>query len=294
MDTKELTAILVVAMVGCVIVAGFIPVVGETVEPNVKIINEGAYNLTDNDDDYTIIYDPSGKYIIGDKEVLFTDLPADAITIASAKDMLLRMQNWAPQNYNLWLFIDGQAARVIASNANPNPVTINFNNGVLTWDAQTNNYTSDDSFRVFNPDGAYTMTYYDQPATVLKDTTVIVGNGTTAVNAWTNRFYIEGTTDDITVTPATGITVSNVQVNTTAIPSLKDGVKLDSVTFTATDGENTVDATYNRVIVPIEIIAEKAIHADDNTASIISMIPIILILGIVVMFVGVVLVRRYV
>lgn len=294
MEIKDLTAILVVAMVGCVLVAGFIPVVGETVEPNVKIINEGAYNLTDNDDNYTIIYDPSGKYIIGDKEIPFSDLPADSITIASAKNMLLRFQNWSAQSYNLWLFVDGATPVVIASVLNDSPVTITFNNGTFTWGENTSSYTSDDSVRIFNPDGAYTMTKYNESATILKDTTVIVGNGTTLVNAWTNRFYIEGTTDDITVTPATGITVSNVQVNTTDISSLKDGVKLDSITFTATDGENTVNATYNRVIVPIEITAEKAIHADENTASMIAMIPFILIMGIVLMFVGVVLVRRYV
>ena len=295
MEPKRLIELTVGIVVGLVVFSAILmPVVNNATVTHKTIINEGAYNLSDSDDDYTITYDPTGKFVIGDKEIPFNTLPNDAITIASAKDMLLRFQNWAAQSYNVWLFVDGEAARVVASNTNASPVNIVFNNGSFSVDAGSisASYTSDESVRIFNPDGKYTMTIYDQPATILKDTTVIVGNGTTAVNAWTNRFYIEGTAEDIDVTPASGITVSNVTVNTTEIGQYKDAVELNSITFTATDGTNTVDATYNRVIVPIEIDAELAYHLNSDEIQMISVIPILIIAGLILGIVGVVISRR--
>ena len=274
MDNKFI-GLMVGLAVGVLMISGFLwPIVSDATRTNGVIVNEGAYNLSDDDDNYTITYDPAGKFVIGDKEIPFNTLPNDAITIASAKDMLLRFQNWAAQSYNIWLFVEGEAARVVASNTNASPVNIVFNNGSFSVDAGaiSATYTSDESVRIFNPDGKYTMTIYNKPATVLKDTTVIVGNGTTSVNAWTNRFYIEGTAEDITVTPESGITVSNIAVNTTEISQYKDAVKLNSITFTATDGTNTVDATYNRVIVPVEITAELSNHLDTTQIALVAAI----------------------
>lgn len=281
----KIIGIVVAVIVACAVL---IPIVEMATTTEHKIINVGAYNLSDDDDNYTIYYDPTGKFVIGDKEIPFNTLPSDAITIASAKNMLLRFQNWAAQSYNVWLFVDGENPRVIASNTNSTPVDIVFDNGLFSSGSGTisASYTSDDSVRIFNPDGKYTMTIYNQPATILKDTTVIVGNGTTLVNAWTNRFYIEGTAEDIEVTPATGITVSDVTVNTTEISQYKDAVKLNSITFTATDGENTVDATYNRVIVPIEIDAELSQHPDAITITLMQTLPIFVVLGILLGIVG--------
>ena len=295
MEKMNALTLIITLVVGVILTGALLgPVINDATTTEHKIINTGAYNLTDNDDNYTITYDPTGKFIIGDKEIPFNTLPNDAITIASAKDMLLRFQNWAAQSYNVWLFIDGEAARVIASNTNTSPVDIVFDNGSFSANAATisASYTSDESVRIFNPDGKYTMTIYDQPATVLKDTTVIVGNGTTAVNAWTNRFYIEGTAEDIDITPSSGITVSNVAVNTTEISQYKDAVKLNSITFTATDGTNTVDATYNRVIVPIEIDAELSQHLTPGQISLVGAIPVMVIVALLMTAVGAIAYRR--
>lgn len=293
MKTNVLT--LAITLTVGIILAGslLMPVLNDATTTEHKIINTGAYNLTDDDTDYTIIYDPTGKFVIGDDEIPFNTLPADSITIASAKDMLLRFQNFAPQSYNLWLFIDGKTPFIVANSNNASNVEITFNEGSLTTNsAIEETYTSDDSIRIFNPNGAYTMTKNNESATILKDTTVIVGNGTTQVNSWTNRFYIEGTAEDITVTPASGITVSNVTVNTTEISQYKEAVKLNSVTFTATDGENTVNATYNRVIVPIEINAELAQHLDNGEIAILNALPILIIAALVVMAAGALYLKR--
>lgn len=294
MDAKNMIGMVIGVMVGVLILsAALFPVIDSATTTEHKIINTGAYNLTDDDSDYTLTYDPTGKFVIGDKEIPFNTLPADSITIASAKNMLLRFQNFASQSYNLWLFIDGKSPAIVANSSNVSNVEITFNEGSLTTNTSIEEtYTSDDSIRIFNPDGKYTMTIYNQPATILKDTTVIVGNGTTQVNAWTNRFYIEGTAEDITVTPATGITVSNVTVNTTEISQYKDAVKLDSVTFTATDGEHTVDATYNRVIVPREITAELAVHPSQDEIDLLNTIPILITVGLILGIVGTIFVRR--
>ena len=295
MDINKMIGMVVGVVVGVLILsAALFPVIDSATTTEHKIINTGAYNLTDVDTEYTLTYDPTGKFVIGDKEIPFNTLPADAITIASAKNMLLRFQNWAAQSYNLWLFIDGKSPLVVASSNSVSNVELTFNEGSLTTNTSIEEtYTSDESIRIFNPDGKYTMTIYNQPATILKDTTVIVGNGTTAVNAWTNRFYIEGTAEDITVTPATGITVSNVTVNTTEISQYKEAVKLNSVTFTATDGDNTVDATYNRVIVPIEINAELAVHASQDEIELLETIPVLITVGLIMGIVGVIAARRF-
>lgn len=293
MESKNLLTLAITLTVGIILAGSLLmPVLNDATTTEHKIINTGAYNMTDVDDDYSIIYDPSGKLTIGDKEIAFSDLPTTAITLASAKDMLLRMQNIADQSYGVWLFKGDDTPRNVASNSSTETVTITINNGHITWGNSDITYTSDESVRLIDPDGAYVMTDANKPATVLQDTTVIIGNGTTQVNSWTNRFYIEGTAEDITVTPSSGITVSNITVNTTEISQYKEAVKLNSVTFTATDGTNTVDATYNRVIVPVEIDAELAQHLDNGQIAIMNAIPIMIIVALVAMAAGALYFKR--
>jgi hypothetical protein len=268
------------------------PVLDSATTTHRIITNEGAYNLSDSDDNYTVIYDPAGKYILGDKEILFSDLPADSITIASTKEYLLRMQNFSGQSHNLWLFSVYGDHVIIANDQRDSPLTINFDNGTLTYATDSKTYTSDENVRILNPDGKYTMTMANAPATILKDTTIIVGDGTTTVNQWYNRFYIEGTVENINVTPTEGITVSNIQVNTTPNDEYKEAVTLNSITFDATDGTNTIDATYNRVIVPIEIDAELTQHLTSGQIALMGAIPVMVIVALLMAAVGAIALRR--
>ena len=292
MKTNVLT--LIITLVVGVILAGslLMPVLDSATTTHRIITNEGAYNLSDSDDNYTVIYDPAGKYILGDKEILFSDLPADSITIASTKEYLLRMQNFSGQNHNLWLFSVYGDHVIIANDQRDSPLTINFDNGTLTYATDSKTYTSDENVRILNPDGKYTMTMANAPATILKDTTIIVGDGTTTVNQWYNRFYIEGTVENINVTPTEGITVSNIQVNTTPNDEYKEAVTLNSITFDATDGTNTIDATYNRVIVPIEIDAELSQHLTSGQIALMGAIPVMVIVALLMAAVGAIALRR--
>lgn len=307
MEIKDLTAILVVAMVGCILVAGFIPVVGESVTATTTFDNrDGALFEVEKitaDSTYSfewVYTDPTHATVNGDIISL-----KNATVICSTNSFLIRYGQDGPSGYYLQSVGGGLA--IYGSETNKTTLTITANAGTIT--AVVANEGSSPTTKTIDfvegygivANGSYVMKSPTQNAYMLSDSPIVAMGLTSLDGVWSNMFQITGTIENVDViqvypNPAT-YTISNVAVNSNAVNGYNDLSKLSSITFTATQIEDTSkvhNCTYNFFIVPAEVTAEKTIHADDNTASIIAMIPFILIMGIVLMFVGVVLVRRYV
>ena len=286
MDTKSIIAVIVGVLVSGLILVAFVPVFTEVTATEDTITNNGVYFMTDDDTDYTLEYrGVDGKLIVNGDAIEFSDLPANAWTLVSTPDYMIRFQNWSAQSFNLWLFgIDGYN-RVVGSNA-VESVTITISSGTISVE-NVNDFTYSGEFRGIAKTGNYVMTD-GSPFTVNETSSIIVGNGTTPVTVWYDLFYMSGTVETMTVTAGESITVSNIVVNDTPLTKYVDGVSVQSITFTATNGENSVNATYDRVIVPYNVTLELSVHGNDAFNSVINIIPMIagvgLLLGAVAYF----------
>ena len=266
-----------------------VPIINDAEKTTETVTNAGVYNMTDDDSDYTLVYNGLSGTINANGTVIQRDsIPAGAWTLVSTPDYMIRLQNYAAQSYNLWIFGINGFNRVIG-NVETDGVTLNIVSGSITLDTET--WTYNGEFRGIDPNGSYVMTD-GQPFTVNKTDSIIVGNGTTPVSVWYDLFYMIGTVDDMNVTSKDTITISNVVVNSTPLSKYTSGVSVESITFTATEGTNNANATYNRVIAPAEVTLELAVHADDSTRAIIGVIPLIVIVGLIAGIIGVIAVRR--
>lgn len=275
-----ISAFVVVIVLGSVLM----PVLTDASDTEDTFTNEGMYYMTDKDN-YTFVYDPTGKFIVNGNEIPFTDIPTgERCTLVSTEELILRFANASSANYSVALINDDSHSNICDS-TDAVQTTVTMNNGTLTVSKNgvdtTYSYTQD-SFRGIAKTGEYVMTKSTVPTKVNSDTTIIIGNGATQVSNWYDRFYIVGTVEDMTVTPPEGITVSNVVVNSTPVSGYKDLVEFSSIQFTASDGVNTVNATYNRVIVPTEITAEKSVHLSGNEIALLSAIPALIIVALLI------------
>lgn len=311
MEIKELTAVLVVAMVGCILVAGFIPVVGESVSATTTFKNDGYYSMdkVNNTANIVITWDHTDPNVITiDDKTLDVSFATSglAYTVVGGEDLAVRYVKSGTTTY-----FQGLGSTYFNGGANQD-ITITVANGEVVCKSNrsdipdyTVTYTFDNSVYVANPNGtgnySYVMKDSTKSAYINGDSIMTFVGVTNLENNKLVGIYGVGTLDDgmdISTIMAQGATVDSYSEPTptyTAVNGYNDLYALDKYEFTITyDTTSTYDATYSYFIVPAEVTAEKTIHADGNTASIVSMIPFILIMGIVLMFVGVVLVRRYV
>lgn len=307
MEIKDLTAILVVAMVGCILVAGFIPVVGESVSATTTFENEGYVYMT-NDDSVPreYVYDGT-KLTVNGKDLNYG---TNNHTLIVTDDMLLMRESWN----GITVF------KANIGNAYWGVVTDSFDftiyDGTVTGSLVSNGSQSGTLSVSYNevwmaiPEKSdYILTNYNSSNYVLGNSPIygfgITGIKNSANDTTSAKLIVKGNINDgftaeieSRVSNVGTITLGDVTANYTVVNGVNGAYLLDSLTFVATytEDENTytTDVVYTSFIAPASVTAEKTIHADANTASIVSMIPFILIMGIVLMFVGVVLVRRYV
>ena len=307
MDTKELTAILVVAMVGCVIVVGFIPVVNESVTATSDFENDGYYHMEKygTDTDLTIAwYHTNPKKINVNGEDYEPNTPINQwASIAIGDNWYFRYADGGANTYVQVTY--GGTNYLSGSVTAGSDVVVTCENGTATLkqytgdtvtNTQTVGYT--EIYAISDDSGSYVMKKSTETAYMAEDTEFI-GLGSTGMGE-TGRAVLkvsgsveDGATVEVIASTPAGATVSDIEVNVTSLTDYI-GFALSTITFTLTVDNTDYPATYSYFIVPATVTLEKAIHADDNTASIISMLPFILIMGIVLMFVGVVIVRRYV
>lgn len=313
-----MTAILVVAMVGCILVAGFIPVVGESVSATTTFENDGYFRMTHYGTDADVVLtwsvDNPTQVVVNDVVVPVNyDVVGGAVTVVADTNFISRL-NSPSSGYSLsYIGVGGgtHTATVSASYTFSNG-SATIVNTIVGGETETYSATYEDIY-VPSIDGEFTMKKYDESAYINEDSFIFAYGNTRIKNSTGGVIASPGIGFEFSGSIADGVegrvwrgpdtvTVADEQINYASVNGYIDLYSFDSITATATYTETVDDETvttdtlltYNYLLVPYQVTAEKAIHADDNTASIISMLPFILIMGIVIMFVGVVLVRRYV
>lgn len=221
----------------------------------------------------------------------------NATVICSTNSFLIRYGQDTTNGHYLQSVGGGLSA--YGSETNKTTLTITANAGTIT--AVVANEGGSTSTKTIDfiegygivANGNYVMKSSTQTVNMLSDSPIVAMGLTNLDGVWFNMFQITGTIEDVDIiqvnpSPAT-YTISNVAVNSTAVVEYNDLSTLTSITFTATQIEDTskvYNCTYNYFIVPAEVTAEKTIHADAMTNSIISIIPIFVVLAILMGIVG--------
>lgn len=267
-----------IAVIVCAVV--LIPVVQESTITEDKFVNTGLYYVTNPTEETTVEF-------LGGTDWTINGEPLD-YTIVGASNILIFDDIFVRNN--------GQVRGSLSQTWSAASLTIN--NGTVTGTATVGgnstsiSWTYSESFIATNDEQADFIMKSNIESSYIKKDSEIVGMGLSNIkdssgnnNATVFYVTVENLTPVVT-TPNTNVTVSNVQVNATSVDGYIDLYKFTSVTFTATWGTYDTDVTYNIVIVPHEVIAERSVHPDQTTIQLLNVIPLLVIIGIVMLAVG--------
>ena len=161
--------------------------------------------------------------------------------------------------------------------------------------------------------GVYTNGEYllkrDVVDTYVLGDSVLYGTGVTGVDDIGFIVHVEGNVKDGVTFSAysnkggatlSNVVFSNVTVNAVAVDGYKDLYKFTSATadiaFDSTSGEETTShtgsITYNSIVVPYEVTAEKAQHLSPAEIEILDIIPMFIIIAVLIAAVAAVAFRR--
>lgn len=311
METKHIIAIAIAIAVGAVTMSTvLVPAVSMGTDTEDTFTNEGYFRMThfDNTGEHTIswTYEKPSIITVDGEDVTIGYAKNANITVVADTDWLIRYYTDGNGQGRAIRYIPATGNTIDALSDMNQTVSITLNAGVMSGTIATSSIsgTYTDIYAPAN-DGDYTMKKSDKTAFVLNDSTIF-GFGLTTIDANPGTYqagfrfvgnYEDGVTGD--VWRGTNTTVSDISMNVTKVNDHKDLYVFDSITATAThtdtvDDESvdtTTDITYNYVIVPYEVTAEKSIHASAPVIQIFNMLPIFVALGLIVTVIGVAYVK---
>lgn len=316
MDPKRIVMLVVGASVMVLIFSAIlVPIVDDSTATEDTYTNEGYFRMTHYgiDEDVTLTWDVTKPkvVVVNDVEVPINyDVANGQVTIVADTNFIVRLNNGASATTVSYIGPTGAAHTATVS------AEFVFSNGDLAVttvvESGTVNYTATyENIYVPSLDGPYTMKMYDKPAYVNADSHIFA-YGMTRVNTSTGVMPAPGVGLEFDGNINDGITgrvwrygnfpttLSNETINSTVESSHADLYKFESITATATLSE-TVDeqtvttdteVTYNYLLVPYEVTADRTVTPDAATRALLSAIPIIAMIGIVLAVVGVAIVGR--
>lgn len=310
MDPKYMAA-LITGSVVCVVVfsALLIPIVGEATTTEKTFTNEGYYTMdkisTDAEFVFTWDYTEPKKIDIDGVKIDFTDAglsSGKSYTVFGSDKFVIRL-TWEALPYCQCFT---PAAFYQASTTTSSVFTATVSNGEITVVSTDPSYTTPTTMELtdkaycINPngDGAFVMKKDVESVYIETNTDIIVLDGITALADSSVGIYAEGTLNDgldaiaFRGTGTYAVTFDDFTYTTTDVSGYVDLVKLEKVQFVATQNDTDYDVTYSYFIVPTEVTAELTVHPDAATLALLSVLPIIAMIGIILAVVGAFVVSR--
>ena len=295
MDNKFI-ALAVGLTVGVILLSGFLwPVIADATATEDEFTNDGYFRMTHYgiDEDVTLTWDVTKPkvVVVNDVEVPINyNVTNGQVTIVADTNFIVRLNNGASATSVSYIGPTGAAHTATVS------AEFVFSNGDLSVtmvvDSGSVNYTATyENIYVPSLDGPYTMKMYDRPAYVNADSHIFA-YGMTRVNTSTGVMPAPGVGLEFDGNIDDGITgrvwrygnfpttLSNETINSTIESSHADLYKFDSITATATLSE-TVDeqtvttdteVTYNYLLVPYQVTAERTWHLDTTQIALVAAI----------------------
>lgn len=302
MDTKSITAILIGLMVSGLILVAFVPIFTEVTATEDTFTNEGYYRLNhyDSTTDHTVTwtYENPNVMTVDDVDVTINGAPNLQITVIADTNWLVRMIFDSQSKVSAIGYLYSSSGVKLANVSDSQTASFTMTGGTVTIACGTysgsNTYTD-----VYLPDtdGSLTMKMPTTDAYINGDS-AIVGFGLTRINTANgiqsspgSGFEFIGTYDDGIngrVWRGDNVTLDDITINAREIASHIDLYRFTEINAVAICTETVDDATvttdtnvtYNYVIVPYEVTAEKSVHGDEVFNTVIDLIPLLAGVGL--------------
>ena len=275
METKYVSVIVGV-LVSALVLGAFVPIFSDVTATEDDFENKGIYYMQNPTEPMSVVYSGDTDWVIDGEPLNYTVLGATNIIVLDD---------------NLYVRNVGQVRGSVYTGWSSAELTIG--NGTVTGTAiaggnsTTINWTYTTAYIATNDENAdYIMTNPNNN-TYIKSDSDLIGLGLSTVkdadgnNQFVTFSVVVDGIDNVSVTTQTdGITITDVVVNCEAVSGYIDLYKFTSVTFNAVWGENTTPLTYNIIIAPSSVTAERSVHGDDAFNSVINIIPLVAGLGL--------------
>ena len=295
MDVKNFVGLLVFGVIGIIVLSAFVPIISDTTSSEKTFTNEGLYYMTyvPENESHELVFTPGSGWTFDGEP--FNEVGLD-YTILGTDDLVIRG--------------DGRARGIYSST------------GTQAIDLTITNTTLTGTFGVNVVDLTYQKIIIATPnktTLIMKDATTVAtvksnseieGYGYTEINTDENVInraviHIDGTiADDFTITvhptgaDSLNYRIENITTDATAINSVIDTytftkIQFDVIVTNESDVDYTTHCTYNRIVVPSSVTAEKSVHPDSALSAVIDLLPLIAGIGLLIILVAEFLYSRY-
>ena len=303
---NRLVAGIVAAAIAVIVLAGVLmPALNEATTINDTFTNEGYYymNVADPNDEIIISFDHTKPRIVT-VDGMDVTMPKNNVTFIASDLAMVRYFYISDTSASIHLYTTYPNGLYVDSYNNQD-MTVQVTNGVITGtkyapdvDPVIRTVTpTSDIYTITSDKAPYVMKKYDAPVKMNSESEFIVCGFTTIATSNSVALYAEGSIDDgitdmIFFREIATTTYDNVVIDYSPIDDHLDLYNLDKFTFDIEQGVITYNATYSAFIVPAEVTAERAVHLDQAMNTILSVIPILIIVAVLLGVVAAFILRR--
>lgn len=302
MDIKTISVALVAVMVGAVMFGALIPIFADVTATEDTFTNEGWTRMEKygTDTEVTVFWDHTKPHQITVDGVVI-ELPIGSgsefsMTVVGSPEFLLRYRSTNATIGGVSYF--NSTGGYHAGTNDGTDMTLTISNGSVTANNGTSPVTetyTDYVFVVSNDSGGYVM---KKPTveSYLNSDSEIYGIGRSQVGASFYSIVMLGTIEDGVTVESPQLsppTFSDESITYSSVKGHEDLYSFEKITLVATSNGTDYPLTYNQVIVPYEITAERTIQGGDGFNTIVNLIPLIIGMGLVLLTVGWFISRKF-
>lgn len=301
MNLRKNIMMIVSVMVAVIIALSvLVPVIQDSSASEDTFTNTGYIRMheIDDTDEVTIIWDSTkpNSFNVDGVDVPISLPDNNRISVAFGDDWIIRSRQIGGNMDYLVRYGSGGGGIDLTDN-----FTLAFANGTLTITKSDNTTVTNTYTKAYIPsiDGEYIIKYANQSAYILKDT-VIIGQGITTINNPVSLGTAYGLNVIADVENGSTFTAwrmptaytyefKDTTMNYTPVNGYKDLYSFNSCTTvmtvtSTTDPTSTGDnnVSYSYVLVPYEVTAERTTHVSSIEASLLGIIPLLVVIGIVI------------
>lgn len=283
----KIVGVTLAAFVSLVVLAAVLmPILDYTTATSDTYTNDGYFYVdsVEDDDSITYVFQDGALTIDGDPVSLPTGSQyPDGLTILYTEHICIRydeglMKVRGVANHNcFYLNITATNGSITGeyqwTTGDPASITWSYTEFVGMADEKTSRVMGTSSPHYINSDS------YLETTGLTKFTNMnayyVVHIAGSMDDGMTVKIYNQGSGAEITT-----VTVSDAQINTTAVEGHDDLYLVSSITFTASDGTYTDNATYTIYTLPAEVTADRSDPIPSNQAQLLMVIPIMIIVAI--------------
>ena len=297
---------LVITLVVGIILAGSVlmPVLNDATKTTDTLENVGYFHMEKyaTDEEVVISWDHTNpRQITVNNEVYSPNTPLNQwVSLAIGDNWYFR---YADGGSNVYVQVTyGGINYVSGSVSGGSDVTMTCSNGTATIVQTTSGTTSDtqtaeytELYAISGDSGEYLMKNSNETAYVAAGTEFLaigstsLGSGRAVLKVAGN--VEDGATVEVVGSTPTGATVSDIEVNATALSNYV-GFALSTITFNITVENTEYPATYSYFIVPASVTLELAEHLTPGQIALMGAIPIMVIVALLMAAVGAIALRR--